>query len=232
VFGLIIAAMAVALVRALWLAISRSISVRRLIASAAAPCFRLQRIAASCGLEARQIADGAHVCALAGVITPIVLVSTGALAAVSDDELRAALHHERAHARRGDLLLAACLSFLVDLLPLPAGDLVETYKTAREFAADNDAVEATDAESLAGALIEFAKGGRVPAGATSLASGSRAAVASRLHQLLSESPSSAPRPARRIAIAAALAAIAIAGVATPAFAGQHPTCTMRMQANP
>jgi len=228
-FGLIIAAMTAALVRAAWLAVGRSISVRRLIAAAAAPSCRLQSIAASCGLQAREIPDAARVCALAGFISPVVLVSSGALAAVSDDELRAALQHERAHARRGDLLLAACLSFLVDLLPLPAGDLVETYRTAREFAADHDAVETTDADSLAGALIQFAKGGPDPVAAMSFAGGSRAVVAERLHLLLSDSAPARQRPLRRIVIAAALAVIAIAGVAAPAFAGQHPTCTLSMQ---
>lgn len=229
-FGLVIAAMTAALVRAVWLAIGRSLNVRCLIAAATAPSFRLQRIAASCGLKAREITDAARICALAGVISPVVLVSTGALAALSDDELRAALQHERAHARRGDLLLAACLSFLVDLLPLPACDLVETYETAREFAADHDAVEATDADSLAGALIEFAKGGPLPVAATSFAGGSRAVVADRLHLLLNDSPPSAkPRPLRRIAIAAVLAAIAVAGVAAPAFAGQHLMCGLSMQ---
>lgn len=229
-FGLVIAAMTAALVRAVWLAIGRNLNVRRLVAAATAPSFRLQRIAASCGLKAREITDAARVCALAGVISPVVLVSTGALAVVSDDELHAALHHERAHARRGDLLLAACLSFLVDLLPLPAGDLVETYKTAREFAADHDAVEATDADSLAGALIEFAKGDPLPVPAASFASGNRAVVADRLRLLLSASPPSAsPRPLRRIAMAAGLAAIAIAGVAAPAFAGPYPTCSLSMR---
>ena len=205
--------------------------MRRLIAASTAPSFRLQRIATSCGLKAREIADAVPACALAGVLSPIVLVSTGALAVISDAELLAALHHERAHARRGALLLASCLSFFVDLLPLPSGDLVETYKTAREFAADRDAVEGTDAESLAGALIEFAKVAPMPVAATSFAGGSRAVVADRLHLLLSESTLSvASRPWRRVAIAALLAAIAIAGVTAPVFAGQHPTCSLNMQA--
>ena len=229
-FGLIIFTMTAALVRAVWLAIVRSMGVRRLIAAATPPSFRLQQIATACGLRAREIADGTRVCALAGVLSPVVLVSTGALAAISDDELRAALHHERAHARRGDLFLAACVAFLVDLLPLPANDLVEIYKTAREFAADRDAAEATDADSLAGALIEFAKGSPLPATATSFAGGSRAVVANRLRLLLTDAPPAArPRPLRGIAIAAVLAAIAISGVTAPAFAGPHQACAVSMQ---
>jgi hypothetical protein len=111
-------------------------------------------------------------------------------------------------------------------------DLIETYKTAREFAADRDAVEATDAESLAGALIGFARGGPMPVAVTSFAGGSRAVVADRLHLLLSDSPlSAASRPWRRIAIAALLVAIAIAGATAPVFAGQHLTCSLNMQAH-
>jgi hypothetical protein len=125
------------------------------------------------------------------------------------------------------------LSFLADLLPLPAADLVETYRTARELAADQDAVRATNAESLAGALIEFAKGGREIAGAACLSDDRTSAMTIRLHALLAETAAT-PRPnlARRFALTLVLAAIASAGAITPTLAGQHAaSCSVVMKAD-
>jgi len=233
VFGVIIAAMIAALARATVLALARAIEIRRLIRSSSAPSPRLRAHAQANDVRARELHDSAPICALAGTLWPVVLVSTGALAAISDEELRAALHHERAHARRGDQLLAAALSFLVDLLPLPAADLVQTYKTARELAADQDAVRATDANSLAGALIEFAKGGRAIAGAACLIDDRTSTMTRRLRALLTPS---APAPhqnrLRRFALAVTLAAIAVGVVVTPSLAGSHASsCYLVMKAD-
>lgn len=231
VFGLIIAAMIAALARATWLAIARAIGIRRLIQSSSDASPRLRAIARGCDLNARELHEDAPICALAGTMSPVVLVSTGALAAISDEELRAALLHERAHARRGDQFLAAALLFLVDLLPLPAADLVETYRTARELAADQDAVRATDADSLAAALIEFAKGGRAIAVAACLIDDRASTMTRRLRALLATSaPPPQPNRLRRIALALALAAIAAVGIVTPSVAGSHAaSCTLVMK---
>lgn len=232
VFGIIITAMIGALARATWLASARAIGLRRLIRSAADPSPRLRAIARACEVSARELRDDAPICALAGVASPVVLVSTGTLAAISDAELQAALQHEKAHARRGDQLLAAGLSFLVDLLPLPAGDLVQTYLTARELAADQDAARATDAESLAGALIAFAKGGHAVARAACLIDGRESTMTRRLRALLASGAPSRQNGFRRFALALALASIAIGGVVTPALAGVHPaSCGLAMKAD-
>jgi Zn-dependent protease with chaperone function len=233
VFGVLIAAMIAALVRATWLAIARAIGIRRLIRSSADASPRLRAIARISGVNARELQEDAPICALAGTLSPVVLVSSGALNVISDEELRSALQHERAHARRGDQLLAAGLSFLVDLLPLPAADLVETYRTARELAADQDAVRATNADSLAGALIEFAKCGRAIPGVACLIDDRASTMTQRLHALLA---TSAPTPRenrlRRFAVALALAAIAIGGVVTPSLAGSHAaSCNLMMKAD-
>lgn len=232
VFGVIIGAMLAALARATWLAFARAIGIRRLIRSSSEPSPRLRAIARTIDLNARELHEDAPICALAGTTSPVVLVSTGALALISDEELRAALQHERAHARRGDQVLAAGLSFLVDLLPLPAADLVDTYRTARELAADHDAVRATDADSLAGALIEFAKGGRVIAGAACLMDDRATTMTQRLRALLATN-ASAPRQSqvRRFGLALALAAIAAGGVVTPSVASSHASCSLVMKAD-
>jgi len=229
IFALILGVMAAALIRALWLASLRAHDVRRLIRCSAEPSQRLQSIAASCGLSSREINDSAPVCVLAGASSPVVLVSTGALAAVSDEQLRAALQHERAHARHGDQFLAAALSFLTDLLPLPASDLI---RTARELAADSDAARATEAGHLASALLEFSKAGQALAGVSSLANQDTAAMSKRLSALLM--PSQFPRRAnavRRLALSAALALIAFTVFAAPVVAAQHsPSCNLVMKA--
>ncbi|MDQ6825017.1 MAG: M56 family metallopeptidase [Candidatus Eremiobacteraeota bacterium] len=233
IFGIVIAAMSAALVRALWLAAIRAREVRRLVRRSSQPSERLRRIALSCGLEAREVIEDAPICVLAGITSPLVLASTGALAALSDVELRAALHHERAHARRGDQILAGTLSFLVDLLPLPANDLMQTYRTARELAADSVAANEMGAENLAGALLQFAKIGRALVGVSSLVDNRTSIVSKRLQALLGRTDSSRQANiARRVAITAVLATIALAGITAPVLASQHSTsCTLTMKAD-
>lgn len=230
-FGFIIAAMIGALARATWLASVRAIEIRNLIRSTSAASPRLSRIASSCGLNAREFRLSIPICALAGLRSPVVLMSTGALAAVSDDELRAALFHERAHARRGDQWLSSVLTFLVDLLPLPASDLVQTYHTAREVAADSESARCTGVESIAGALIGFAKTGRSLAGASSLVENDRPRLTTRLHALLKQPPSLRPGyNVRRVAVALTLALIALTTVTTPVVAGEHSaSCSISMK---
>jgi Zn-dependent protease with chaperone function len=92
---------------------------------------------------------------LAGIHRPTVLVSTGAVELLLPAELEAAILHERGHARHHDQLIAAGLSFVVDLLPLPASDLVATYRRARELAADDHALQTVQAPDLAAALLVF-----------------------------------------------------------------------------
>jgi Zn-dependent protease with chaperone function len=234
VFGLLIATMIGALARAVWLAMSRAIGVRRLVASSSDPSPRLRAIASAVDVRARELPESAPICALAGMTSPVVLVSAGALAAITDAELRAALEHERAHARRGDQLLAAALTFLVDLLPLPAADLIATYRTARELAADEDAARATDADSLAGALIEFARGGRAVAGVACLIDDRASTTTRRLKALLAQGlPTAlAGNRVRGVALALALATIATAGVVTPSVASHYAApCSLPMKAD-
>jgi Zn-dependent protease with chaperone function len=150
---------------------------------------------------------------------------------LSDDQLRAALTHERAHLGRGDQLLAACLSIFVDLLPLPADDLVAMYQRSREMAADRKATQHMPVEPLAEALIAFAKHGAAPSAVPALNGARSADVARRIEALLSEEPRQ-PRMVvlRRFAVTFGLAGALLLGVATPTFAGDHVLpCPMQRQ---
>jgi len=238
IVGLIAGVAAVALIRAVWLAVTRSRRMQQLIASSSPPSARLARVAHSCGIVARELEDDIPTCALAGIAWPIAIVSSGALRLFSDEQLGAALHHERAHAMRGDQIIAAALHFFVDLLPLPAADLVKTYKSAREFAADRIAAAATDVDALAGALLGFAKRGVLLAVVPSLTGSERAGIAERLRALFDQPKYTRTRDGLRIvrrwALATALLLVALTGITVPAMASHPhgPVCTAPMSATP
>lgn len=226
IFGSIALVAVASIVRATWLAFARNRELRRLVRFSSPASRRLQDLAASCGLRAREIRDDAPVCALAGVVAPIVLVSAGALRALEDEELKAALLHERAHAMRGDQILAVCVSFFAELLPLPARDLVVNYKLARELAADRAAAHTAGADAVARALVSFAKSGRALVGAMSFSGSRRSTIISRISALLQE-----PKPGRsgpfshairRLALGLALLVIVTGGIVAPVLASQEP----------
>lgn len=205
-----------ALARALTLSYRRSREARTLMRLSEPARGRVSRIAERCGLSARVIADNQPFCALAGVWQPTVLLSKGALTRLDDGELEAALLHERGHARRGDQLVAAVLSFMVDLLPLPANDLVTTYRNARELAADQHALRTTAPHELAGALLSFVNGAKEAAGTAALAGDN--AIRARLQLLLIDEPAPRVSIVRRVVLAAALSLVLGSGL-TPAGAG-------------
>jgi len=162
------------------------------------------------GIAARELLDGVPFCALAGIFRPVVVISSGTIAGLSDAELDAALLHERGHARRGDQMIAAVVTFLVDLLPLPAADLVVLYREAREGAADRHALHSASAYDLAGALLAVARGQRALGHAAALPG--ETGIRHRLHLLLRE-----PAPAeialhRRIIVASAIAIVIVSGL--------------------
>jgi Zn-dependent protease with chaperone function len=82
---------------------------------------RLARLALRYGIRGRELPDVRPFCALAGVLAPISVVSSGTVAQLSDAELAAALLHERRHARRGDQVIAALVAFATDLLAATIG---------------------------------------------------------------------------------------------------------------
>ena len=121
---------------------------------------------------------------------------------------------------------AACLATLVgrvlfvELLPLPATDLVAVYRRAREIAADRHALQHAKPDDLAGALLTFAKSRTVATGSAALTGDG--GVHARLDLLLKDVPRAPVSIAHRAALALALAAILRAGLAPASAAVLHP----------
>ena len=214
------------LVRAIVLAARRAREVRRLLRQSSAPSARVRAAGEAAGVRIREIAAEGPVMLLAGFFAPTVLVSADAVGRVNDAELLAAVRHEAAHSQRGDLLCAAFVIFIADLVPLPVANFMALYWRAREFAADAHAARSTDPCDLASALLALARPATV--GASIAAFADAGTVRDRLGVLLAQN---SPRPSRlpRALLTAALAATFVFGAApilvvvTVGF-----TCTMVM----
>ncbi len=151
------------LVPALAKARRRRAELRALTRLAAAPGPRLRAAAVAVGLErCLELPLRDCECFLLGLRKPIVFVSSGAVARLSDEELRATLLHEKAHAQGGDSALLAILSFLGDLVPTNGLALI-AFREARERRADCQAVKQSGPVALAGALLAFARPAPFPA---------------------------------------------------------------------
>ena len=150
--------------RAGWRLHRRNSPVRALqqLAHAASP--RLERAAAQAGVEVREIDGDGCECFVAGVLHPCAYVSRGALKRMTDEELVAALHHERAHASSHDPAMLAALSFLADLAPGTERAL-GLYRQARERRADCEAAERAGPCALASALLAMSRGSAAPTAA-------------------------------------------------------------------
>ena len=211
VFGTFIAVTAVLLVRALYESVLRIRETRALLALTVAPSPELHAVAAELGVPMRELPDGRPFCALVGALAPSVVVSSGTVAQLSHDELRAAVLHERGHARRGDHVVATVLAFVVDVLPLPARELVGLYRAAREWAADRHALQGASPEDLAGALLTFTRISRTFVQLAPLDGGERG-VSLRLRALLDDSARGPVSVPARLAAVAALTAICAGGL--------------------
>lgn len=137
---------------------TRSVTRRLLLARGPVP-ERLTRAAAQAGIAGR--VDLVHcrqpeVFAY-GLRAPRVLLTTGGLAALSDGELAAVMHHEAHHVRRRDplrLTFAHSLGRALFMFPL-VGDLSRQLGTATELEADRRAIRDAGRIELASALTRF-----------------------------------------------------------------------------
>lgn len=154
----------------------------------------------------------------------LIVVTTGALAALDDEEVQAVLEHERAHLRaRHHLAVAAAAATAraFPMVPLLAA-AAEQIPRLVEMAADDTAGARGGRGRVARALVALAGAG-APAGA--LAAGGPTSVA-RVRRLLDPA---APLP-RGAAIAGVLSALALlvgpvaVAVAPAALAGTMPRC--------
>jgi Zn-dependent protease with chaperone function len=137
-------------------ALLRHYRVAQLTRLARNPSNRLARAAARVGVAAKALPTDRCEIFVAGLIGPIVYVSTGALQRMGEDELVAALHHEAAHVAGRDPALFALLAFLRDLAP-SSGRAMTAFAQARERIADKAAARQAGSLALASALIAAVK---------------------------------------------------------------------------
>ena len=134
-------------------AFRRHRQLRALTKLTVAPQPRLSAAAREAGIEVRELPILSRECFVAGLRRPLAYVSSGAVEALSDQELRAALFHERAHAEGRDPAVLALLAFLADLVP--ASSSLLAYRQARERDADIAAARRAGVLALAAALLVF-----------------------------------------------------------------------------
>jgi Zn-dependent protease with chaperone function len=227
-YGAIAALTTFGFARAIMLAARRAREVVHLLRQSSAPSARVRVAGEAVGVRIREIAADGPVILLAGIFAPTVLVSADAVNRINDAELLAAIRHEAAHSQRGDLLCAAFVTFVADLVPLPVANFITLYWRAREFAADAHAARSTDPCDLASALLALARPATV--GVSVAAFADAGTVRERLGVLLAQN---SPQPSRmpRALLTAALAGTFLLGAA-PVLAAVTLgfTCTMVMPA--
>lgn len=225
-FALIALAATFAFSRAIVLSVWRWREAEALVRMSSAASGRLEQLATRSGVVARTIESDQPFCALARTWHPLVIVSHAAVRRLDDAELEAALLHERGHLCRGDQVIAASLTFLVDLLPLPALDLVRMYRRSRELAADRHALHTVEAHNLAGALLSFVRSAQVLQ--STAAFDGEGTVAARLNLLLRDPSPPRISVARRTLLAMTLVTILGIGLVPDASMLIHPIpCQMK-----
>jgi hypothetical protein len=173
--------------------------------------------------------------AVAGLLHPRIVVSAGALTSLDDEELDAALDHERAHiVRRHRFVMLVAVAFAALGRAIPG-----TRCAVRELAfhlerdADRWALrQANDRLALASVICKAAAA--EPIAPPALASLGSTGVRERLGQLLNEQPTRQPRPAAAaftalatgmvfctLLLTALVPAAAVAGVAEDAHRTHH-----------
>jgi Zn-dependent protease with chaperone function len=225
-YGVVAAMTAVGFARAVVLTVRRVKDMQHLARQSFAPSARIRAAGEAAGIRTRELRVDGAVMLLAGFLRPVVLVSPDAVERINDAELFAAVRHEAAHSVRGDLICAAVVSFVADLVPLPVENLVALYWRAREFAADAHATRNADPCDLASALLALARpAGSVRAVAAIADAGT---VRDRLNVLLTPL-SKRPSRVRRSLLTAAFSMTFVLGAAPALVAAVLGfTCSMTM----
>jgi beta-lactamase regulating signal transducer with metallopeptidase domain len=183
------------------------------------PGERLRRMASALDMTVRQLPTQSLVLATTGAWRPRVLVSDGVLDRLSDDELCAALLHERAHIRRCEPLRSAVIALAGDCTPAPVARAFDAYCRAREHVADREAVRDADPLVLASALLALSRS--KPVGVHAAPFARRSTIRCRVEALLGVE--SRDRATHRVT-AAALLAMAGLVVCLPAFVKAMRVC--------
>lgn len=185
--------LAYALIRAAF----RHYRVGQVVGLASSPSSRLGDAAAAARVTARELPGSACDIFVAGIVRPTVYVSRGALQRMGDDELAAALQHERAHVANKDPALFSLLAFLRDLAP-STDRAMTAFIQARERIADAEAARSAGSLALASALIAAVK--PVPHKLPVPGMGGTGAADWRLRAILGVEPAerSAPRTSLKV----------------------------------
>jgi Zn-dependent protease with chaperone function len=195
---------------ALMLAVSLVLVAVRIARCARDARHLVERQALAEGPRDSVIVGGADVAfGVAGLARPRIVVSAGALACLDDDELAAALDHERAHiVRRHRFVVLLGAALRASGRPVPGGGRAFRELTFHlERDADGWALRRSrDRLALASVLCKAA-GAAWPVGNVLIAELGDSGVRERLNQLLEEEPPRHPRP-----VMAALNGLAIAMV--------------------
>jgi len=168
------------------------------------PSERLAHAARDVGIPVLEIPVSTPVCMMAGWLRPRVLISTGALENFTDDHLRAALLHERAHLKRGDTRWSVLIWFFSELGLWPVKTALRIYRQGRESLADRDAAAFLGGPAFAGVLVRFARNSLTLPFAEALAE--QDGLEERVRRLLDASSSERLSWISRIAISVALLA--------------------------
>lgn len=138
-------------------ALLRQREVALLFRAGKTPRPRLAEAAGRLGLTALELNTDDKECFVAGVLRPTVFLSRGALEGLTDQELDAALHHERAHVQGRDTLMLFALAILRDLAPYGRPTALDAFQAAREATADKAAARHAGPLNLASALVALAR---------------------------------------------------------------------------
>jgi hypothetical protein len=135
----------------------RGRQLAKLYGLAVQPSDRLAQVGRDLGICIYEVPVRTFICMVAGWSRPRVLVSTGTLQSFSNDELHAALLHERAHLRRGDTRWSVIIHFLSNLGVWPVNTALAVYRQGRESLADREAASSVGGPAFASVLVRFAK---------------------------------------------------------------------------
>ncbi len=172
---------------------------------------RVVRIAENLGLASRltYLADPGPMACCYGFVRPRIAVTAGLTHRLDNEELTAALGHEREHLRRRDPLryllvdVLAAAAFMVPVVPV----LRERLRTRTELSADRAALAVASRGALAGALLAVIRPAQIPPGIAGLTS-----TDTRIAQL-SGQPQLPPIPARAVVASLGLAGVIVLAMA-------------------
>lgn len=199
---------------------------------------RLSQMAAELGLtgKVQLLADNRLYSFCVGLLTPRICLTTELFSRLEDDELRALLLHERHHLHSRDplkVLVSRIMAGALFFLPL-VQSLRDRYLIAKEIAADDAALQATEGElPLVNAMLKVLAGEQAALLITSAALSPFNANEARLERLLRGRPVELPSPSlRRLLITGLFIAIVLGVSYAPVARASQVTAYGNECANP